>query len=157
MHHSSSHSLIYSILVSLSLCITLLHTADYILYWHLYQCVSLFFKPQIYSILVSLSLCITLLHTTTQYILYWHLYHCASLFFTQLNIFYTGIFVIMYHSSSHSRLYSILAFVSVCITLLHTPNIFYTGIFIIVHNSSSHHKYILYWYLYHCASHFFTP
>ena len=165
MHHSSSHhNSIYSILVSLSLCITLLHTiTQYILYWYLYHCASLFFTPQLnifytgifiivhhssshhnskYFILVSLSLCITLLHTTTQYILYWYLYQCASLFFTpQLNIFYTGIFIIVHHSSSHhNSIYSILVSISLCITLLHTTT-----------------QYILYWYLYHCASLFFTP
>ena len=143
VHHSSSHhDSLYYILVSLSLCITLFTPQLNIFYTSIFIIVHLSSRHNlIYSILVSLSLCISLLHTA-QYILYWYLYQCAPLIFTtQLNIFYTGIFIIVHHSSSHhNSINSILVSLSLCITLLHTTT-----------------QYILYWYLYQCASLFFTP
>ena len=173
MHRSSSNSSIYSILVSLSLCIALLHTTQYIQYCFPYQCASLFFKQlnifytgifisvhhssshnSIYSALVSLSVCITLLHAT-QYILYYYHYHCASLFFKQFNIFFTCIFISVHHSSSLNSIYSIMLSFSLCIILFIQLNIFNTAFFISVHHSSSH-SVRLYWYLYHCVSLFIT-
>ena len=154
VHHSSSHNSIYSILVYchcaslsfaqlnifytgiLSLCITLLHKTQYILYWYtaivhhssshnsIYSilvychCAPLFFTQLNIFYIGILSLCTTLLHTT-QCIQNWYICHCAPHFFTQINIFYIGI-------------------LPLCATLLHTTQYILYWYTAIVHHSSSH-------------------